>query len=153
MSTFILQLVIKQWDKSQQTEQHAKARAALPDSYALSREKAFYAFDQRCIIDQQGDDIMGDRLSYSQPDSDTLQVDCFQLSLSNKTLKFTGLEEFNLPACLLGSLEEKNIQYSYTWRKRVYQGGFHYWLYEEVTLNAAFVASVDENVFVNINRE
>jgi len=65
MSLLILQIVIKQWDKSQRTEAHKRLRAAIPDTYPIIFPPAFYVFDKRCIIDQQGDDIQGGRVKYS----------------------------------------------------------------------------------------
>ena len=35
MSPLILQMVIKQWDKSQRTEAHESLRATIPDKYSI----------------------------------------------------------------------------------------------------------------------
>ena len=69
MSLLILQIVIKQWDKSQRTAAHVSQRATIPDRYPIIFPPAFYVFDKQCVIDQQGDDIQGNRIKYSQ-DSD-----------------------------------------------------------------------------------
>lgn len=58
----ILQIVIKQWDKSQRTEAHENLRAKSPDKYPLSFPPAVYVCDRQCIIDQHGDDIQGTRV-------------------------------------------------------------------------------------------
>ena len=45
MSLLILQIVIKQWDKSQRTEAHERLRATIPDRYRIIFPPAFYVFD------------------------------------------------------------------------------------------------------------
>ena len=62
MSLLILQIVIKQWDKSHRTEAHERLRATIPNQYPIIFPPAFYVFDKHCVIDQQGDDIQGGRV-------------------------------------------------------------------------------------------
>lgn len=54
MSLLVLQIVIKQWDKSRRTDAHVLQRAAIPNAYPLIFPPAFYVFDDQCIIDQHG---------------------------------------------------------------------------------------------------
>jgi hypothetical protein len=148
MTILVLQIIIKQWDKSERSEQHCAERAALAERHLLAKETAFYAFDKQCVIDQQGDDLMGDRLKFSQIDANTVQIDRFNISLGNKTLIYNNPDDEAGKPRLLGCLENSFIQCKYQWRYRVYEGGFYYWLYEELILNAINVASFEEDIFL-----
>jgi len=78
MRLFILQIVIKQWDKSQRTETHESRRAKIPVQYSINFPPAFYVFDKHCVIDQHGDaNIMADRASLSLTDI----IGCMKKSL------------------------------------------------------------------------
>jgi hypothetical protein len=153
MSILVLQIIIKQWDKSQRTSQHVEQRAKIPSYYSLKFPPAIYVFDDQCVIDQQGDDLLGNRLNYSQPDSDTIQLDRFQISLSSKILEYLAPPDSDIVARSLGSLDNTWLQCKYHWRYGVDQGGFYYWLYEEFTLNAMVVNSLNENLFMNSKPE
>ena len=130
------------------SEQHQVERAAQADRLPLSREDAVFAFDKQCLIDRQGDNVMKSKLGLQQIDVDTVQIDRFQLGLSEAKLSFLGLDEAELVSCELGSLDNHFIQCQYQWRQRVYEGGFYYWLYEQRIFNAIKVAELDQNVFV-----
>jgi len=52
-------------------------------------------------------------------------------------------------AVTLGSVGNNWTQCIYDWRYRVDEGGFIYWLYEEVTVNAISLNSLDENIFLS----
>ena len=149
MSILVLQVTIKQWDKSQRTDSHIEARAKIPTQYLLAFPPAVYVANDQCIIDPHGDDILGNRISYSQTDDGKMIFDRFQVCLSKATLDYLGEEKTNNSAVSLGSLEDNWTQCNYDWRYRVEEGGFIYWLYEEVTLNAISLNSLDENVFLN----
>lgn len=149
MSTFIVQIIIRQWDKSQNTPHHIDERAALPRCYPLAKETCFYAFDKQCIIDKQGDDIQGNRIRYKQIDDETIEIDLFKIALNTKLIAFIGHDDIASSACDLGSLDNNHIQCQYQWRYRVFEGGFYYWMYEHVTFNAIYVSTLDENVFIN----
>jgi hypothetical protein len=69
MSIFIFQITIKQWDKSQRSPEHVKKRAAIATQHSIFFPPAFYAFDNQCVIDQHGDDLLGDRVTFSQDDN------------------------------------------------------------------------------------
>jgi hypothetical protein len=146
MSTFVIQIITKQWDKSQQSQQHQAERAALPNRYPLNRQSAFYAFDKQCVIDVHGDDIMGNRLTYAQIDADTIQIDRFRISLPNKILHYIEPESEAEPQNM-GCLNE-HLQCSYQWRHRVFEGGFFYWLYEQVTVNFMSTDKVEQDLFM-----
>lgn len=149
MSVLVLQIIIKQWDKSQRTQKHIEQRAKIPNQYPIIFPPAFYAFDKQCVINQHGDDLLGNRISYSKPDNDTIQFDRFQVKQSNKTLEYTGQPDSNSTARKLGTLDSEWLQCKYDWRYSIYEGGFYYWLYEEITLNAIYVDTLDDNIFIN----
>jgi len=148
MSLLVVQMVIKQWDKSQRTQKHIEERAMIAKQYPITFPPAFYTFDKQCVIDQHGDDLLGDRLRYYQPNKDTIEIDRFRVSLSNKTLEYIGKPDSNEASRKLGSIDNDWIQCQYDWRYSIYEGGFYYWLYEEVTLNAIYVDSLDDKLFM-----
>ena len=153
MDILVLQIVIKQWDKSQRAPQHIEQRAKIPNQYPLIFPPAIYVFDKQCVIDQHGDDLLGNRLDYSQIDNDTIQLDRFQVSINNKLLKYSAQPNSNTRSRTLGSLDNTWLQCKYDWRYGVDQGGFYYWMYEEVTLNAMYVSSLNENLFMDSKPE
>ncbi|MDO7597732.1 MAG: hypothetical protein MUQ51_04865 [Pseudomonadota bacterium] len=153
MSILVLQIIIKQWDKSQRSPQHVEQRAQIPNHYSLKFPPAIHVFDDQCVIDQHGDDLLGNRLNYLQPDSDTIQLDRFQINLSSKMLEYVAQPDSHIATRALGSLDNTWLQCKYNWRYGVDEGGFYYWLYEEVTLNAMVVNSLNENLFMNSKPE
>lgn len=154
MSILVLQIIIKQWDKSQRTPQHVEQRAKIPNQYPVTFPPAIYVFDEQCVIDSRGDDLLGNRLSYSQTNNDMVQLDRFQISLSTKMLEYVAQPSPGIAAArALGSLDNAWLQAKYNWRYGVDEGGFYYWLYEEVTLNAMVVNSLDKNLFMDSKPE
>lgn len=147
MSILVLQIIIKQWDKGQRTKEDVEQRANIPGQYPIVFPPAFYMFDNQCVIDQHGDDLLGDRVSYSQGDKGKIQLDRFQLCLDSKVLEYRG--ESGNGSREIGSFDGQWIQCQYDWRYSVYEGGFYYWLYEDVSVNLISVSTVDENIFLN----
>jgi len=147
----VVQIIIKQWDKSQRTPQHIEERANRPNHYPITFPPAVYVLDDQCVIDQRGDDLQGNRLSYSKPDSDTLQFDRFRVNLNNKLLDYVASSDKNSSAMTIGSIDNKWIQCKYDWRYGVDEGGFYYWLYEEVTVNVIYLNSLNKDVFMQNN--
>jgi len=153
MSILVLQIIIKQWDKSQRTEEHIEQRAKIPDQYPIDFPPAFYVFNNQCVIDQHGDDLLGDRLTYSQDENGKIKFDRFQVCLNSKVLEYIGKGDSDKDRITIGSLDNNWIQCKYDWRVSVYEGGFYYWLYEEVSLNVISVSTLNENVFLNAKPE
>jgi len=149
MSILVLQIIIKQWDKSQRTEEHVEQRAEIPDQYPIDFPAAFYVFNNQCIIDQHGDDLLGGRVTYSQDDNGKIKFDRFQVCLNSKILEYIGKGDSDKDRRIIGSLDNQWIQCKYDWRYSVYEGGFYYWLYEEVSLNVISISTLNENVFLN----
>ena len=148
MSLLILQIVIKQWDKSQRTEAHDRLRATIPDRYPIIFPPAFYIFDKQCVIDQQGDDIQGGRASYSKQANGTIKFDRFIVNLGNEVITYNGAKSVEAPR-IIGSLDNQWIQCKYNCRYSIFKSDRYYWLYEEVTLNAICSDKFNENVFLN----
>lgn len=148
MSVLILQIIIKQWDKSQRSEAHVTERANRPDKYPIKIPPAFYAIDKQCVIDQHGDDLQGGRVKYSQTTEGNIKLDRFQIDLNNNTLTYCHTSETEEDPKTIGSLENNWIQCRYNWRYSIFEDEMFYWLYEDITLNAICVTSLNENVFL-----
>lgn len=155
MAILVIQIIIKQWDKSQRAPEYAEERAKLPDRYLITFPTASYVFNEQCVIDLHGDDRQGNRISLSQPDDDIIQFDRFQVSISNKTLRYIAPTPSitDTTSRELGSLDNRWLQSKYEWRYGVDEGGFYYWLYEEVTLNAMYIDRIDERLFMDSQSE
>jgi len=149
MSILLLQIIIKQWDKSQRTEEHVEKRAEIPEQYSIDFPPAFYVFNNQCVIDKHGDDLLGNRVTYSQDDNWKIKLDRFQVCLNSKVLEYIDKSDSEKDHRTIGSLDNKWIQCKYDWRYSVYEGGLYYWLYEEVILNVISINALNENVFLN----
>ncbi|MFT5395969.1 MAG: hypothetical protein ACI85N_001157 [Gammaproteobacteria bacterium] len=149
MSVLILQIIIKQWDKSQRTEAHVSERENRPDKYPIKIPPAFYVFDKQCVIDQHGDDLQGGRINYSQSTKGNIKLDRFQIDLNTKVLEYSDTSETDGETKTIGSLENSWIQCKYNWRYSIFENEMFYWLYEDITLNAICIKSLNENVFMN----
>lgn len=148
MHKLFLQIIVRQWDKSKLSEQHKQARENLPDRYPLS-SSAFALSDGQIMLDQHGDDVSGNRIRYQLTDDDCFLIDRFRFDLKAKTVEFKPrLQADELPI-LLTTVKEDWIQCQYQWRYRVEEGGFIYWLYENVIINISFLNEMDANVFID----
>lgn len=153
MSILVIQFIIKQWDKSQRTQQHIEERANRPDRYVINQKLSLDEFGQRYVIDQQGDDLLGNRIKLLQSDQNTLRFDRFEVSLKNRMLHYLAEPESDHGLNCVGSLDNRWIQCQYDWRYGVDEGGFYYWLYEQVTLNIMYVDRLNDNLFMNDDPE
>lgn len=145
----VLQIVTKQWDKSQRTAAHVLERANIPNRYPITFPPAFYEFNKQCIIDSHGDDIQGGRLKYAQLADGKIKFDRFQLSLEDKVIAYLGATQPDKAPNVIGSLNNQWVQCRYADRYSIFEGGFYYWLYEEVTLNAICISEFNDNVFMD----
>ncbi|WP_438970095.1 hypothetical protein [Methylophaga sp.] len=147
MTVLVLQIVTKQWDKSERLEKHTKARAQIPNHYPVIEPNAKYLSDNHIILDHHGDDVMGNRLRYEITDDSKFIIDRFGFDLKSRTVIHFPQPDSMLPPRHIATLSKGWIQCHYEWRYKVYEGGFYYWLYENVTVNAAFVESLTEDIF------
>lgn len=147
MSVLVLQIIIKQWDKSQRSEAHKKMRANIPDRYPLIFPPALYVFGSHCVLDQHGDDIQGSRIKYFKDAEGKIKLDRFQITADN-TIEYYGSQEKQVPR-RIASLNNQWIQCKYNCRYSIFESDMYYWLYEEITLNAVCLNTVNENLFLN----
>ncbi|EGW21277.1 hypothetical protein [Methylobacter tundripaludum] len=145
----VLQIVTKQWDKSQRTAAHVLERANIPNRYPIIFPPAFYEFNKQCVIDRHGDNVQGGRLKYAQLADGKIKFDRFQLSLEDKVIAYLGATQPDKASNVIGSLNNQWVQCRYADRYSIFEGGFYYWLYEEVTLNAICINEFNDNVFMD----
>jgi len=148
MGVLILQIIIKQWDKSQRTEAHERLRANSPDSYSLTFPPAVYVLNQQCVIDQHGDDIQGTRVKYALDANGAILFDRFQVNLIDNVIAYRGAKT-DKPPQTIGSLHHQWIQCHYHCRYSIFESDRYYWLYEAVTLNAICLDQLNASVFLN----
>ncbi len=147
MSLLVLQITIKQWDKSQFSIADEQLRSAIPTQHAIIFPPAIYVFDQRCVIDQHGGDLQPDRVKYSKQ-ANLIHFDRYLINLDTLSLAYHD-PNANQPAQIIGSLNNKWLQSYYQCRYSVYESELYYWLYEDVTLNAIYsTEGLDEQVFL-----
>jgi hypothetical protein len=144
----LVQVVLKQWDKGQRSDEDVSARAAQPVRYPVISPAAQYHFDNKVVIDQHGDNIMKNRLRYELTNDNKFIIDRFGFDLNSLDVVHFPQPDSMLPPRHIAKLNEGWIQCHYEWRYKVYEGGLYYWLYEQVTVNAASVNEVVEGLFI-----
>lgn len=147
MKQLILQVIIRQWDKSQMTGQAAQVRKALPKRYPVNIPPAKSLFEDRVIIDQHGDDLLGNRLQYQLVDN-FLLIDRFRFDLTTQTVEFKSKLTADVEPVQLTKITEGWQQFQYQWRYRVAHQEQIFWLYESVFLNACYSNYFNEKCFV-----
>jgi hypothetical protein len=147
MSLLLLQITIKQWDKSQRTQAHEQLRSAMPTQHAIIFPPAFHAFDDQCIIDQHGGHLQADRLKYSKQ-ANLIYFDRYLINLDTLSLTYRD-PNADQPTQIIGCLNNQWLQSHYQCRYSVYESDMYYWLYEDVSLNAFYsTEGLDEQVFL-----
>ena len=147
MSLLLLQITIKQWDKSQRSDAHVQLRNAAATQHVIIFPPAFYAFDEQCIIDQHGGDLQPGRVKYSKQ-AKLIHFDRYLINLDTQQLAYHD-PNTDQPAKILGSIDNQYLQSHYQCRYSVYESDLFYWLYEDVTLNAYYSKDgFDEQVFL-----
>jgi len=152
MSILVIQTITRQWDKSQLSAEHVEAREKLPDRYAFNKAKAESLFSGKVLLEQHGDDTLGDRIQYELFDGDKFIIDCFGFDMGNKEVAYFPPEDSDEETELVTTMDDGWIQCHYEWRYRVDDGAI-YWLYEQFTLNARFVESLTDDIFLNSEPE
>jgi hypothetical protein len=154
MSTLIFQIHIKKWEKNQRSNDDVAARAALPDRYPIEAAPEFFVLNRPCIIDQYNDgNAINTDANISRPLKTALMKDgsitLERFSVTQKENRLIlGYDANDAESIDVGSLNETWIQACFTWRYAVEQDGHMYWLYEEITLNAACVETYDRDYFL-----
>ncbi|MDR9436740.1 MAG: hypothetical protein RI563_07655 [Thiohalophilus sp.] len=144
MNRLVLQLIYRQWDKGQRSEQDEQWRAALADRYTVKIPPARTLDAGNIIIDQHGEDRLGNRLQYHQDSNPLFIIDRFHIDRARNELAYDN-DTALIP---LGPLSAPWNQYRYQWRYRVEESGMIYWLYEMVILNIAVREDFDPDLFV-----
>jgi len=147
MSLLLLQITIKQWDKSQRSDAHVQLRNAAATKHTIIFPSAFYAFDEQCIIDQHGGELQPDRVKYSKQ-ANLIHFDRYLINLDTYQLAYHD-PNTDQSAQILGYINNQHLQSHYQCRYSVYESDLFYWLYEDVTLNAYYSKDgFDEQVFL-----
>lgn len=155
MSTLILQIHIKQWDKSQRSPADVAARAAIPDRSPITGKPEFFILNRACLIDlkcadSQGMETAKRPLKKALLADGSVKLERFILS-AKKAAESDGqltlsYQEDNKDKVVIGDLNDGWIQAKYTWRYGVEQDGQIFWQYEEVSLNAACISTNAESL-------
>lgn len=149
----VIQIVIKQWDKGQRSDAHVQARRQKPDRYPLTSSTLKPMGEQQLLLEQYGDDVMGNRIRYELTDDNQFIIDRFRFDLDRKSVEMISQPDSMLPSKPLTSINDNWVQCQYEGRYKVFEGGLYYWLYEEFTLNACFLESVQHDVFMTSEPE
>ncbi len=141
MDTLIFQVHTQQWDKSQRSADHVAKRAAIPRSYPVVTKAKYSILKRDCIIDQHGTDSAR-KLATALLADGSVTLERFVIKQKDQQL-ILSYEDENKQSTMIGDLNNGWIQARYQWRKRVEQDGLIFWLYEELTLNAACIEVLD----------
>lgn len=154
MSNLVFQVHVKQWDKAQRSAEDIAARALIPDRHRIATAPQYRVLNKDCVVDQHGDDVATSvypkgRIKTALLADGSVVLDRFHIAVDNKGLAQLSYREPRKSEVLLGCLDEGWVQAKYHWRYSVEQAGQLYWLYEEFTLNAACVAELETDYFLN----
>ncbi len=148
-SSYIVQAVIKQWDKSRLSEMDFLERAAMPDRYPVVSPKIVDMGRQRLLLDRHGGDEYR-KIDCSRFDDQSLICDRLLLNSNDGSAVYLGTPNQNCPPQLLGKPADGDwLQCRYNWRYRMHRDGWFYWLYEEVILNVALTEVLKETIFID----
>ncbi len=149
MSTLIFQIHIKCWDKSQRSTEDVAQRQALPVCSTIDSKPEFFILDKKCVIDIHSTGNHRELKKAMMKDG-SVKLERFIIhEQDGKTV--LGYQEDNKEIVKIGDLNEGWIQAKYNWRYSVEQDNEIFWLYEEVTLNAACVDNFGNDYFLENN--
>ncbi|GAA6135256.1 hypothetical protein NBRC116188_20460 [Oceaniserpentilla sp. 4NH20-0058] len=164
MPTLIFQLTLKQWDKSQRHDAFQTAIANATNVYPIQSKPEFRLFELPCVFDQHtldfttepleptsAEHIIGNQagrpIKQSLLEDGSAKLDRFIISNQQNSIQLAYEdEEGNISK--IGGFKNGWIQAQYQWRYRVEKNNEIFWLYEEVTLNAALVDEIKQDVFL-----
>lgn len=166
MSTLIFQITLKQWDKSQRSEQHTVERKAYPTEHTILGNASFMVLDMPCILDQHAIDFTesdsvitgadaGRSIEKSLLKDGSIKIDRFKLFKDQDNehtlhIQYMGPDNQVTSVGSLDTLQAGDwCQASYQWRYRVEANNQIFWQYEHVTINMACLDSVNPTHFVN----
>ncbi len=146
MSTLIFQIHIKRWDKSQRSPDDVAKRQALPVCSTIKAKAEFFILDKKCIIDMHSTDDHRE-LTKSLLKDGSVKLERFIINEQDGK-RSLGYQEDNQEIIEIGDLNQGWIQAKYNWRYSVEQDNEIFWLYEEITLNAACVEEFGGDYFL-----
>jgi hypothetical protein len=166
LNTLIFQITLKQWDKSQRSDQHIADRQALATEHSILGKAEFIVLGMPCIMDQRAIHLI---------ESDTvitgnaagIKIDKFLLTDGSiKIDRFTLFKDEDNPQTLhiqytgennqirsIGSLDtlqsDSWCKASYQWRYRLESNSHIFWQYEQLTIHMACLDTIDPEHFIN----
>lgn len=161
MKTLIFQVVLKQWDKSQRTDEHLAIRNAVKDRQTIQAKPEFVVLGAQCILDQYAinfsDDAKpvsgkhaGRELKKAMLANGAIKLDKLVISKTEANGKALKLQFENDKAELhtVGELNNNWMQVKYQWRYSVEKNNQIFWLYEDTTINVAYVDKLNARYFL-----
>ncbi len=152
MTTFIFQIHIKQWDKSQREPHHVAARAAIPNCYTIEAKPEYCILNKPCIIDRHADGLSATKhiqrpLKTAMNANGSVSLDRFNIHEHQGKMLLMYTDE-KKDVITIGDLYDGWIQAIYQCRFPVEVKGQIYWVYEEFTLNAACIQTFNADYFL-----
>jgi len=159
MTTLVLQVHLKQWDKSQNTPHHASIRDQYEPLQSIQENAQFYLLDNPTILEQKAINYLvnekvrheadaGRKLVKAKRANGTVQLDRFILEKDGEKV-LLSYETKSGEQTLIGDLTNGWIQARYEWRYPIEDKEHMYWLYEEVILNAACCENLSSDHFID----
>ncbi len=146
MSTLVFQIHIKRWDKSQRSTDDVAKRQALPVCSTIKAKAEFFILDKKCLIDMHS--AGGHReLKKAMMKDGSVKLERFIINEKDGKTSLSYQED-NKEIIEIGDLNQGWVQAKYNWRYSVEQDNEIFWLYEEVTLNAACVEEFGNDYFL-----
>ncbi|CAH0991244.1 hypothetical protein SIN8267_01346 [Sinobacterium norvegicum] len=152
MATLIFQLHILQWHKGQRSAAEQAARAATPTRYAIDQQPQYFVLDSACVIDQHGDDTANSiypngRIHTAMLKDGSIRLDRFIIRPEQQGPTLYYSDNKHKPIAI-GTLNNGWLEAVYHHRYAVEQDNEIFWLYEQVTLNAACVEDYHRDYFL-----
>lgn len=146
MSTLVFQIHIKRWDKSQRSTDDVAKRQALPVCSTIKAKAEFFILDKKCLIDIHSTGAHRE-LKKSLLKNGSVKLERFIINEKDGKTSLSYQED-NQEIIEIGDLNQGWIQAKYNWRYSVEQDNEIFWLYEEVTLNAACIEEFGNDYFL-----
>jgi hypothetical protein len=153
MATLIFQVHLLQWHKGQRSAADESARAAASSRFAIAQQPQYLVLNTPCLIDQHGDDIATNiypngRINTALLKDGSIRLDRFIIAKEGdrKTIRYASRGQ--LPT-VIGTLNNGWVEARYQHRYAVEKDDEIFWLYEQLTLNAACVDDYDSDYFLS----
>jgi len=160
MPTLLLQISLKQWDKSQRGEADCTLRDNLSTRHTLQSQPEFMILETPCLLDQNAINLAYSNPTWShgkqagrlikmglQQDGSGI-LDRFLIHRSSDNRLLLSFFETPQNTIQVGEISDKWIEAKYEWRYRTEVNNEIFWQYEEVTLNVALAGHYAEDFFL-----